>query len=413
MGKKKEQQPLPQQTDIYNRALETYNQSKQPSALENEMGGVSQEYQDAARTARNTQVADYGNIMSGYKNFMGGLGGPTNFSFERVGAKRPEELGEAYGYLREAAPGYRDFAATGGYSPTDIQELRARSVSPVRSAYGNTMMQLDRTRSLAGAQGAPNYIAATSRAQRELPGQMADAMTSINAELANNIRQGKLAGLAGITGIGSEMGGLSSAEAQRILAADLANQSADIQTQGMREQSLQNLRQSQLAGLSGQTSLYGTTPAMAATFGNQALNAYGQRANMEQFRQSYGLDALNAQMNALNAHQQYQQQNKGTPWWKTALSVAGTVAPYVAMAASSRELKKDIKPVKNTSKFAKYISEIPLYTWKYKNDDTTHFGPIAEEFKDKFGIGDGKTLHLADVMGVTLAAAKEMVASHA
>ena len=84
------------------------------------------------------------------------------------------------------------------------------------------------------------------------------------------------------------------------------------------------------------------------------------------------------------------------------------MAPYVAMAASSRELKEDIEEVKDTSKFAKYLKDIPLYTWKYKGDKTTHFGPIAEEFKDKFGIGDGKTLHLADVMGVTLAAAKEM-----
>lgn len=410
MGGKKKQEPLPQQTDIYNRALDIYNQSRQPSALENEMSGVSQDYQNAATQARNTQVADYGNIMSGYKNFMGGLGGPTNFSFREVSAKRPNELGEAYGFLREAAPGYREFASTGGYSPTDIQELRARSVNPVRSAYGNTMMQLDRSRALAGAQGAPNYIAATSRAQRELPGQIADAMTGINAELANSIRQGKLAGLAGLSGIGSEMGGLSSAEAQRILSADLANQGADLQTQAMREQSLQNLRQSQLAGLAGQTSLYGTTPAMAATFGNQALNAYGQRANMEQFRQGMGLDALGLQSNTLTAQDQMK---KKTPWWKTALSVAATVAPYVAMAASSRELKEDIEEVKDTSKFAKYLKDIPLYTWKYKGDKTTHFGPIAEEFKEKFGIGDGKTLHLADVMGVTLAAAKEMAVNHA
>jgi hypothetical protein len=79
------------------------------------------------------------------------------------------------------------------------------------------------------------------------------------------------------------------------------------------------------------------------------------------------------------------------------------------MAASSRDLKENIKPVRNreVSKFAKHLKDIKLYKWNYKGDDTTHFGPIAEEFKDKFGVGDGKTLHLADVMGVMLAAAKE------
>ena len=34
---------------------------------------------------------------------------------------------------------------------------------------------------------------------------------------------------------------------------------------------------------------------------------------------------------------------------------------------------------------------------------------MAEDFKRIFGVGDGKTLHLADVMGVTLAAAKGKV----
>lgn len=388
MGKKK--QATPQQADIYNRAVTDYKTTQQPSALENEMGAVSPDFMANYRqgTARNMQ--DYGDIMQGYKDF----GKNARFSFERVNADRPKELGESYGYLREAMPGYREFASTGGYSPQDIQELRARGTSPIRSAYGNTMMELDRARAIGG--GAPNYIAAASRAQRELPGQMADAMTGVNAQLADAIRQGKLAGLGGIANIGGTMGGLSNEEANRMMQAALANQGADIQTQGMRSNA-------QLAGLGGQASLYGTTPGMASTFGNQALNAMQTRAGMEQSRQQFGLGLLDAQMRSAGLAEQ----QKGMPWWKTALSVAGTVAPYVAMAASSREFKKDIKQVKNTSKFAKYLKELPLYTWKYKGDDTKHFGPIAEEFRDKFGVGDGKTIHLADVMGVMLASQKE------
>src|SRR5690606_15750616 len=121
------------------------------------------------------------------------------------------------------------------------------------------------------------------------------------------------------------------------------------------------------------------------------------RAGMEQARNQFGLGLLDAQLRG------YGTPPGSEPWWKTALGVAGTVAPYAAIAFSSRELKEDIKPVKNTSKFAKYLKELPLYTWKYKGDKVKHFGPIAEEFKKKFGIGDGKTLHLADVMGVVLA----------
>lgn len=323
MGKKNNQ--TQQQKDTYQRSVTGYNQAQQPTATETEFAPLSQNFMSNYNTAASRNMADYGDIMAGYKNFSSNLKPPTRFSFERVNAERPKELGEAYGYLREAAPGYREFASTGGYSPQDIQELRARDMAPIRSAYGNTMMEMDRARSLGGNGGAPNYIAAASRAQRELPGQMADAMTGVNANLADAIRKGKLAGLAGISGIGSEMGGLSSAESNRMLQAAMANQGADIQTQGMGEESLQNNYRNQLAGLGGQASLYGTTPGMASTFGNQALNAWQQRAAMEQSRNQFGLGMLDAQIRS-------SQMPQSTPWWKTALSAAGTVAPYVAMA---------------------------------------------------------------------------------
>ncbi len=395
MGKKKT--PQPNQTDIYNRATTAYGQTQKPSDLENEMAPISQQFMGNYNQAVGRNLQDYGDIMKGYKD----LGG-NKFSFERVKAERPAELGEAYGYLREAMPGYREFANTGGYSGQDIQELRARGVSPIRAAYGNTMMELNRARSLGGGGGAPNYIAAASRAQRELPGQMADATTTVNAGLADAIRQGKLAGLAGISGIGSTMGGLSSDEAGRQLQAAGMNQGADLQAQGMG-------LQARIAALQGQNSLYGTTPGLSSMFGNQALNAYGQRAGLEANRQNYGLGLLDAQMRS----QQLGNEQKGQPWWKTALGVAGTVAPYAAMALSDKNAKTDIKSVGRgtTSKMAKYLKELPLKTWKYKGDDTTHFGPMAQDFKKKFGIGDGKTLHLADVMGVVLATAKEETAN--
>lgn len=399
MGKKKS---VP--TQVIAQAQQRYDTTTTPSQTEQEMAPLSQNFTNNYNQAAERNTADYGKMMGQYDQFRQSLGGPSKFDFQRVSAQRPEELNKAYGYLNEAAPGYREFASTGGYSPTDIQELRARGTSPIRAAYGNTMMEMDRARSLGGNAGAPNYIAAASRAQRELPGQMADATTGVNAQLADAIRQGKLAGLSGITNIGSTMGGLSSAESGRMLQADLANQGADIQTQGMGEQSLQNLRQNQLASIGGQASLYGTSPGLASTFGNQALNAYNTRAQMEQSRNQTGLGLLGMQLQG--------QAQQPTPWWKSALKFGGDAA-LIGLAASSRTVKHDIKRVssKNLSKFAIKLKELPLYTWKYNGDETTHFGPIAEEFKDKFGIGDGKTLHLADVMGVVLASQKEALAN--
>lgn len=323
MGKKKQPNPAQQ---VIQTAQERYGQTTQPTESENQMGQFGQGMQNNYNQAVGGQQQDYGNIMNAYNQFRQGLS-PTSFSYKNVSAPRPKELGESYGYLREAMPGYREFSETGGYSPTDIQELRARGMSPIRSAYGNTMMELDRARSLGGGGGAPNYIAALSRAQRELPEQMAGAMTDVNARLADSIRQGRMFGLQGISGTGSTMGGLSSQEAGRQLQAALANQSADLQAQGMGEQSRQNMFGNQLASIGGQANLFGTTPGMSSMFGNQALNAMQMRQGAEQARNQFGLGLLDAQMRGYGLDKQTQ----GDPWWKTALKVGGQIAPY-AMA---------------------------------------------------------------------------------
>jgi len=319
MGKKA---PAPPQ-NVINQAQSAYTQNASgPSPTENEFTPVSQgmtnNYTNAVQ--RNTQ--DYGNIMGAYENFRNNLGGPTKFNFQNVTASRPQELGESYGILREALPTYREFAQTGGYSPTDIQELRARGTSPIRAAYANTQAHLDRANALAGGGGAANYIAASSRAQRDLPGQMADAMTGVNAQLAEDIRSGRLAGAAGIRGVGGDIGGLASQEAGRQLQASLANQDADLRAQQLSEQSLQNLRQSQLASMGGQASLYGTTPGMSSMFGNQMLQGYGLRNDMQNARNNYGLGLLNTQLSAYGANKG----DQGTPWWQQALGIGGTIA---------------------------------------------------------------------------------------
>jgi hypothetical protein len=299
------------------------NLMSQQTPLEKEYIPQSQQMWNNYMGAVDQNKEDYSNIMGGYQNFANNLGGPTKFNYQNVKATNPAEQQEAYGYMRQAAPGYSEFAQTGGYSPTDIQELRARGISPIRSAYGNTMMEMNRARALGGSGGSPNYIAAASKAQRELPGQMADATTTVNAQLADAIRQGRLAGLSGLTNIGSTMGGLASQDAGRMLQASMSNQNADLQAQQLSEQSLQNLRQNQLAALSGRTSLYGTTPGMSSMFGNQALQAYQNRINLEQLRNQTGLGLLGAQINA------YGGQTQDKAWWEKLLEKAGSIIPYL------------------------------------------------------------------------------------
>ncbi len=426
-------------------------QFQQPTPFENEFAGPSQDFYNTYTQSRDRQMQDYGDIMQGFRDYRAGpvndlmkataARKAPNFSFERVSPervayKRTAETDEGLGNLRtafgttsSALPGYQEFSQTGGYSPQDIQELRARGVSPIRSAYSNTMRELDRARSIGGGGGAPNYIAAASRAQRELPQQMADATTNVNAGLAEQVRSGRLAGLQGILGVGGQQAGIGGnvagigqaesaamLEAARAnqgasLQASLANQDADLRAQQLTEQGYSADVAAKIAaaelgyrGLEGERSLYGTTPAMSSLFGSQALQGFGQRGQMEQFRNQYGLGLIDAQLRAMNGQPQEEQ---GRPWWQTALQVAGTVAPYVAMAASDRNLKEDISEPLDNERIMKGIKKLNLSTWKYKGDDVTHMGPMAQDVKKHLGIGDGKTLHLADIMGVMLATSKQ------
>ncbi len=375
-----------------------------PTPLEAEYTPISQNFQNQYQNVANQQMQHYTDLMGGYRDWRDKSITPTiaainartprPFTFERVNYERdPETFGRAIS-------GYTDFANTGGYSPQDIQELRARGISPIRAAYGNAMMQLDRQRSLQGGYS-PNFTAATAQMQRELPQQLSDATTNVNAQLAEAIRSGKLAGLSGLTGIGGDEGGWK-------MNAALANQGADLQAQNLTEQALsakegRQLQAQQLLGssLDMERGLYGTSPGAAATFGDQAQRAYQQRLALEQLRGQLGSNYVDNQIRLLQSID-----TGGKPWWQTAINVAGAAAPYVAMA-SSRELKEDIKPVSSKGIMKKFRN-LNIYEWKYKGDNERHIGPMAEDFKKVFGRGDGKTINIIDAIGTSLALNKAL-----
>ena len=121
---------------------------------------------------------------------------------------------------------YNNMAQTGGYSPEDISNLRARGASPVRAAYSQAEQGIGRQRALQGGYS-PNATATMAKMAREQSQAGSDAMTGVNANLAQMIQQGKL------------------------------------------------------AGLQGGASLYGTTPGMANSFASQALGGAEGLANIQ------------------------------------------------------------------------------------------------------------------------------------
>lgn len=175
---------------------------------------------------------DYNSLMGAGAGLLGNaMNGPTqNFG--------------AYG-------GYQNFANSGGYSPEDISAIRARAIAPMRAVYANANNDVDRQRSLQGGY-APNYMATKAKMARELAYGLGDQNTNVEASLADQIRQGKLAGLGGMTNIDNAL--LGSQDKRLGVGSDI---------------------------LRSMGSIYGEAPGLAQMFGNQLQNSSGQTIQTE------------------------------------------------------------------------------------------------------------------------------------
>ncbi len=160
--------------------------------------------------------------------------------------------------------GYQDFQKTGGYSPIDINNIRQRSVSPIRSIYAGANREVDRQRSLQGGYS-PNYTAAKTKMAREQSMGLADANTNVEGMLAQMVNQGKQ------------------------------------------------------FGLQGGSNLYGTTPGLANHFGSMQNSTMNNWLQQQQLQNQLSLGTMNAQIEAGKLKGPNQQA------WDNVLNTIGTV----------------------------------------------------------------------------------------
>lgn len=142
------------------------------------------------------------------------------------------------------------------------------------------------------------------------------------------------------------------------------------------------------------TSLSMATGAQQAG-GNAAMRGYGQQA-----------DILN---------QDYQ--NRMSTWQANQNTMMGTLGGIGQLVGaglslgvfSSKDMKEDKAPVKRSMLDA--VKKMPVEEWTYKEgvaDEGRHIGPYAQDFQKATGKGDGQTIPVQDMMGVTLAAIQEL-----
>jgi hypothetical protein len=76
------------------------------------------------------------------------------------------------------------------------------------------------------------------------------------------------------------------------------------------------------------------------------------------------------------------------------------------LCKSDRNIKKNIAPV-DPAAILDQVSRLPISTWTYRDEptDVRHLGPMAQDFRAAFGLGnDDRTYFAVDAQGVALAA---------
>ena len=181
------------------------------------------------------------------------------------------------GAIDKAISTYGNFADTGGFSPEDIQNIRARSIAPIRSMQDRNSQEIQRQSAIRGTAYSPNTSAAIAKTARDSNYAMGDISTNAEAMIAQLMQQGKLYGAGGLASTG------------------LSDQGNTTQNRGLDLSAISSMAGHQLGGLSGQTSLYGTTPGLTNMFGNQVLNSAGQGVQMGGLQNQLAGQIMNGQ----------------------------------------------------------------------------------------------------------------------
>jgi hypothetical protein len=134
---------------------------------------------------------------------------------------------------------YQEFADTGGFSPQDISNMRARAMSPLRATYATAQRNLGRSLGAGGPAGSSGVLQA--RMAREQGQGMSDVARATEGDIAEQKQRGRLSGIGGMLGA------------------------------------------------------YGATPGQAALYGNQALGGAGQLLDLNQAQNQFA-NAMTGQM---------------------------------------------------------------------------------------------------------------------
>lgn len=235
------------------------------------------------------QAGDYDNIMSGYDDLISRLK-QSSASLQAPARYNPQTAKYAQSSdLTSAISNLKGLADTGGYSDADKNNIRERAISPIRSVYSSAVRGADRNRALSGGYS-PNYNAVISKMAREQSDLVSNAITGVNADLAQKVAANRLSIAPTYANVTGEQSNLRNSVNQN--NAGIVNDAAkfNIQTP-LQFQQMKSTADSGIAdALRGKTSLYGQTPALAQLYGQQANTSSQIQNQANQQRNQSGLN---------------------------------------------------------------------------------------------------------------------------
>ncbi len=90
------------------------------------------------------------------------------------------------------------------------------------------------------------------------------------------------------------------------------------------------------------------------------------------------------------------------------LTPAGVLTVVDLVETSDRAQKAEVESVDGRALLAR-VADLPISTWRLKTGDSRQIGPMAQDFRELFGLGpDERHIRPGDVAGVALAAVKAL-----
>jgi hypothetical protein len=214
----------------------------------------------------------------------------------------------------------------------------------------------------------------------------------------------------------SRMYGLGTDARSRAIAEQLQQGQVQQQArQGIISEELQNAQLAQNArqAMTNEALLQYNAPAqgVATLLGASLKTPTVQGGNIY----TQGVQAPDVQGNIWNSYnaqlQSYnQRQQQNNSMWSGIGSIVGSLGS-AAFGLSDKRAKTNIKPADS---ILSRVEKIPVKSWQYKpgavpgDNGERHVGPMAQDFKGFFGLGDGKTINTIDAAGVNMAATQQL-----